>query len=492
MRAKARWNPQPKQEEALCRPEFEIGFGGARGGGKTDTLIAWLGYDSEQSRLRGALIRKNSVDLQDAILRIREIHPQVKIYGNPPIIKFPGPDGRISRNRATGELMGGATYFTGHLKDKNALSKWVGQNLQRVGVEELNLVPSEDQYRALLASVRSTIPGVAAQIFSTFNPDNVGHTWLKKRFHLKGIPQRPIITEDDRSGRMRIFIPARVEDNQVLLQNDPGYVQTLEGLGDGLREQWRWGSWDDPIIKGAYYTGELAKMRRNKQIRSLPFHPELSVHTWWDIGNDTTAIWFVQFVDGWVNFVDFYQNDSLGFPFYLAKLQEWRESKGYNYGIHHFPHDFDKMEWGSGRERKEVLEEQNIDYEIVPRPQSQQAKIDATRLLLARSRIDKRNCAQGIDALINYRKDWVEQLQTFRDQPVHDWASHPADAIAYVALSNLDSLVPEKTQELPTSRLKKAKRDGYDGASLPKRQPSAEFRRTGQQGDVPTPGRFNY
>lgn len=481
LRARARWAPQPKQELILARSEFELGFGGARGGGKTDAGLAWLGYDSEQPQLRGAIVRKNSIDLQDALLRLREIHPRVKIFGNPPVVKFPDKDGNITRTK-DGELKGGATYFTGHLKDKNALNKYVGQNLQRLLVEELNLVPSEDQYAAVLASIRSTIPGVKAQVFSTFNPDNVGHTWIKRRFRLSGIPHDPIFTKDERTGRGRVFVPSRVEDNEALMHNDPEYVRTLEGLPDGLREQWRWGSWDDPIIRGAYYTVELAQMRKEGRILDIAPRRDLSVHTWWDIGSDTTVILFIQFVDGWLHVIDFYMNDSLGFPFYLAKLQEFRENRGYRYGIHHFPHDLDRMEWGSGRNRKEVLESMNIDYEVLPRPRSKQEAIDNTRLLFPLLKIDQHKGAQLVDALINYRKEWKENLQTFTDDPVHDWASHPADALSYVAMSNLSDIMPINK---PAAEAQAALAEAQ---AKPKR--SREFP---QGDDTPElPKRFNY
>ncbi len=482
LRDNARWTPQPKQELILSRPEFELGFGGARGGGKTDAGIAWLGYDSQHPRLRGAVIRKNSVDLGEWLIRLREIHPRVKIYGNPPVIKFPNGLGEIKRSK-DGELSGGATYFTGHLKDKNALNKWVGQNLQRVLLEELNLVPSEEQYVSLLASVRSTIPGIAAQTFSTFNPDNVGHSWIKRRFGLSGIPNGPVLTKDAKTGRKRIFVPSRVEDNEALMKNDPMYVRTLEGLPDGLREQWRWGSWDDPIIRGAYYTVELAQLRAENRLLDIPVRKDLSVHTWWDIGADTTVILFVQFVDDWIHIIDCYINDSLGFPFYLSKLQEFRENRGYRYGIHYFPHDFNKLEWGSGRNRMEQAETAAIDYEIVPRVTVKQDSIDQSRLLFPLIKIDQHKCAVLIDALINYRKEWLEDKQTFTDKPVHDWASHPADAFQGLAISNLESIKPI---HIPSeqAKIEKAEVDAKKARKI-----SKEF---GGADNQQHPGRFHY
>lgn len=481
LREKARWAPQPKQQLILERPEFELGFGGARGGGKTDAGLAWLGYDSEQPDLLGLIVRKNSTDLDGALLRLRKIHPRVKIYGKPSVVKFPDKNGNIERTK-DGELKGGATYFTGHLQDKKALNKYVGQNLQRILIEELNLIPAEDSYAGLLASCRSTIPGVKAQVFSTFNPDNVGHSWLKKRFGLSGIPNAPIITKDPRTGRKRIFVPSRVEDNRAVMENDPEYVRTLEGLPDGLREQWRLGSWDDPIIRGAYYTLELTQARHEGRITDLPFHKDLSVHTWWDIGADTTAIWFVQFVGEWIHIIDFYMNDSLGFPFYLGKLDEYRQNRGYRYGIHHFPHDFEKLEWGSGRNRREVAENAALDYEIVPRTKVKQDSIDQSRLLFPLVKFDQLNCAQGLDALLNYKKKWNEDLQTFYEEPVHDWASHASDAFQGIAITNLDTIKPEHRPS------EQAKIDLAEKVAAAKPKKSKEF--GGGQPDKPAG--FNY
>lgn len=483
LREKARWAPQPKQQIVLERPEFELGFGGARGGGKTDAGLAWMGYESEEPRLRGLIVRKNAIDLQDALLRLREIHPRVKIYGQPAIVKFPDKDGRIERTK-DGELIGGATWFTGHLQDKKALNKYVGQNLQRLLMEELNLIPSEEQYASLLASIRSTIPGVKAQVFATFNPDNVGHSWIKRRFGLTGIPHEPVRSKDPKTGRPRIFVPSRVEDNEALMKNDPQYVRTLEGLPDGLREQWRWGSWDDPIIRGAYYTVELAQMRADGRLCDLPVRKDLSVHTWWDIGADTTAIWFVQFVDDWIHLIDFYMNDSLGFPFYLSKLQEFRENRGYNYGIHHFPHDFNKLEWGSGRNRTEQAESLNLDYEIVPRVKVKQDSIDQSRLLFPLIKIDQHRCAQGIDALINYRKEWLEEKQTYTDKPVHDWASHGADAFQGIAITNHEAI---RVEHKPSEQAK------IDLAEKQAQQKPGKKSREFGPGAQPEGGsRFNY
>lgn len=473
LKEQARWIPNPKQEVALSRPEFEIGFGGARGGGKTDAGLSWLGYDSDNNHLTGVVLRKNSLDLGEWILRARArfVNDNVKatITGNPPVIKFPGKDGTPGK---------GATYFLGHFKDAGAFTKYQGQELPRMLIEELELIPSEESYEALLASCRSTIPGIKAQIFSTFNPGGPGHTWIKRRFGLTGIPTKPVITKDKKTGRMRIFVPARVEDNPQLVSNDPDYVRTLEGLSDGLREQWRWGSWDNPIIRGAYYTAELDQMRRENRIADFPHFKEYGVHTWWDIGGDMTSIGFFQFVDPWWYLIDYYQNSGFGLPHYLAILQEKQRIHKYRYATYNFPHDIRVKEWGSERSRIEMLEEAGIDVEIVPDIGIDDG-VEAFRLISSRLRIDQRNCPALIDGLINYRQIWDEEKQTFKGKPLHDWASHPADMMRYFSVSNHANIMPSTASDA-------LKRDVSELQGKTKR--SKEFGNT----PVPVQSRFHH
>lgn len=462
LRKNARWAPTPKQEAALCRPEREVGFGGSRGGGKTDGGIGWLGYDSTESRLRGLVIRKNSVDLGDWLLRAGEIHSKVVISGNPPVLRFPG----IANAP-------GATYFTGHLKDKNSYSKYVGQNLARILFEELNLFPSEEQYEKILSSLRSPIPGIKAQAFTTFNPDNVGHSWIKKRFGLSGIPTENIITKDARSGHMRIFIPSRVDDNPYLMENDPEYVAFLEGLPDGLREQWRYGSWDDPMIKGAYYTMELMQARKDGRIGAVPYDLRYPVHTYWDIGNDMTAIIFVQFVGSAINIIDFYHNDDIGFPHYITELEKRRDEYHYSYGVHHFPHDMGRMEWGTGTARVEVIEQKDWEYEILPRVSVKQESIEAGRFIFPRVYIDQHKAGFLVDALGNYKKEWDIEKLVFAEKPVHDWASHPSDAFQQIGLSVHEGVRPDKSRR--SSELLRKEIQDLGMTTEPQRPFSREF-----------------
>ena len=58
--------------------------------------------------------------------------------------------------------------------------------------------------------------------------------------------------------------------------------------------------------------------------------------------------------------------------------------------------------------------------------------------MLPRCYIDEDKCSHLIEALRQYRKDYDEKHLTFKDRPLHDWTSHPADAMRYLALGIRD------------------------------------------------------
>lgn len=234
-----KWIPNPgPQEEALRRIEFEILYGGARGGGKTDAGLVWLMEFIHHPRYRALVIRKNADDLSDWVDRAYRMYKLkgVSIAYRPPILTFPS----------------GAIIRTGHLKDDQAYTKYQGHEYQRMLIEELTQIATETRYLQLVASCRSTIPEIRPQIFCTTNPGGRGHTWVKNRFitdHIPGMPFR-----DENTGQWRIFIPAKVDDNPILNKVDPGYVKTLEGLkktDEQLWKAWRLGDWD--IFVGQFF-----------------------------------------------------------------------------------------------------------------------------------------------------------------------------------------------------------------------------------------------
>lgn len=408
------WEPTARQVIALESTSFETLYGGARGGGKTDCGLAWLLYDMENPQLRALVLRRNAVDLGDWIDRAKKFFAKVgaKAKGNPVEFVFPS----------------GYTIVTGHLKDENAYEKYQGHEYQRILIEELTHIPSEKLYNSLISSCRSTI-GVKAMVFCTTNPGNAGHTWVKKRFVDPAPAQEEFV--NPRTGRTCRFVPATVEDNPHLMEKDPDYVKYLDSLPETQRKQWRFGSWDDVEIEGAYY----AKLMTKERITSVPVETSLQVNTYWDLGiGDSTAIWFVQKYGREYRIIHYYEHNGEGLPHYINYLHEFRNKHGFVYGKHFAPHDIQVRELTTGKSRLETARSLGINFEIAPNMGVDDG-IEAVRHVIPRCYFDAERCEQGIEALRNYRKEFDDKKQVWKSYPLHDWTSHGADAFRYFALA---------------------------------------------------------
>ena len=73
------------------------------------------------------------------------------------------------------------------------------------------------------------------------------------------------------------------------------------------------------------------------------------------------------------------------------------------------------------------------NIEIAPRL-SVDDGIQASRSMLNKCWFDKEKCERGIEALLQYRREFDEKLKSWRGRPLHDWTSHGADSFRYLAI----------------------------------------------------------
>lgn len=188
----------------------------------------------------------------------------------------------------------------------------------------------------------------------------------------------------------------------------------------------------EAAVKGAIYAKELEAVRASKRLTTVPIDPALPVDTDWDLGmKDATAIWFSQRLrNGEVRIVDYYEASGEGLPHYAGVLR----AKGYTYGEHWAPHDIQVKEFtGEGRSRLEVAQALGIRFRVCPNLPIEEG-IHAARMLLPLCWFDEGRTKAGVEALGHYRRDYNQRLNEFKATPVHDWASHAADAFRYLAV----------------------------------------------------------
>ena len=187
----------------------------------------------------------------------------------------------------------------------------------------------------------------------------------------------------------------------------------------------------EAAIAGAYYGTEMKEATNTGRICNVPYDRAVGVITSWDLGiGDSTSIWFAQYVGQEVRLIDYYENSGVGLDHYARVLQE----KGYVYESHILPHDVQVKELSTGHSRLETLDNLGIrPVEIAPKLNLDDG-IQAVRSMLDRCWFDETRCNRGIEALRQYQRDFDEKGRTWRGRPRHDWTSHGADAMRYLAV----------------------------------------------------------
>ncbi len=184
-------------------------------------------------------------------------------------------------------------------------------------------------------------------------------------------------------------------------------------------------------VRGAYYADLLEEMERDGRIGHWPAIPERPAVTAWDLGvADDTAIWVAQPDGGGWRLVRCLTGGGRDFAHYAREL----DRLGLRFRRHYLPHDAAARDIGSARTRIAQLHELGVrPAEVVPRHRVDDG-IAAVRALLRRARLDLEGCRDGLQALRLYRREWLADRGVFRPVPVHDWTSHAADALRYLAV----------------------------------------------------------
>lgn len=188
--------------------------------------------------------------------------------------------------------------------------------------------------------------------------------------------------------------------------------------------------------EGCYYAAQLAAARTQGRVRpQLPVEKS-PVWTFWDLGRgDHTAVWFMQRNGPDYRWIWYHEAAGEEFDYWAKYLLE----RPFVYAEHSLPHDAAYKRQGLNRDtnksQKEMLESlmPGHRFTVVPVVTSIDAGIQATRAAMAKCVWDETACAVGLTRLATYRKEWDQRLGRWKDTPLHDDASHGADAFRQFA-----------------------------------------------------------
>jgi hypothetical protein len=208
-------------------------------------------------------------------------------------------------------------------------------------------------------------------------------------------------------------------------------AQIAQGLMAQSEYDQEWYLSPTAATKGAYYGKQLDAAYREGRIRAVPYDPALKVHDVWDLGKGPKmAVGMFQRFGRSVQMIDYLQGkESDGIPDIIRQLQE----KPYIWGKHFAPHDVRATDLSTGKTRLATALALGWAFEVVPEIGIDDG-ISAGRLMFARVWIDDTKCQLFLDAIGQYRQEWDEKKGMFRDIPLHDWTSHPADMYRYAAV----------------------------------------------------------
>lgn len=238
------WQPQPGPQSALIScPVPDVFFGGARGGGKTDSMLGdfaahAMAYGRHAS---GVFFRRTAKQLEEVVHRAMAIYPQL---------------GAVWRKAdATWEWVSGpgtgARLKMRHLWDERDAANYQGHGYSFLVCEEIGNWPSPVPIDMVRATLRSA-HGVPVRFRATGNPGGPGHSWVKARY-IDPAPAGYVPIDDPETGLQRVFIPSRLEDNLALMQADPEYeIRLLSAGPPELVKAWRYGIWD--IVAGGFFS----------------------------------------------------------------------------------------------------------------------------------------------------------------------------------------------------------------------------------------------
>lgn len=236
------WAPQPGPQRALVDcPYPEILFGGSRGGGKTDGILGKYAIKSWRygPAFNGVFFRKEMPQSDDLIERAKEIYLPM------------GADWR-EQPRAF-RLPGGGRLRFRPLENVADAQKYQGQNLTDAAVEEAGNYPDSTPIDMLWGALRSKA-GVPVQMVLTANPGGPGQAWIKHRYIDPAPLGRAALVRSlpNGSSHKAMYIPSKVQNNRIMLERDPTYIDRLYLVGsEALVRAWLEGDWS--VVTGAFF-----------------------------------------------------------------------------------------------------------------------------------------------------------------------------------------------------------------------------------------------
>lgn len=393
---------------------------GGRGGAKSWGIARALIIMAAQRPLRILCAREMQNSIQDSVLRL--LADQINELGL---------SGSFEVQKTTILGVNGSEFiFAGLRHNVDSLKSKEGIDI--VWVEEAQNV-SAYSWDKLIPTIRKE----GSEIWISFNPE---------------------LETDETYQRFVVSPPTGAAVAKIGWQDNPWFPavlrQEMEDLKVRSPDAWLnvWEGHCRQTLDGAIYAAELREAAENNRITSVPYDATKPVNVFCDLGwADHTSLWFVQRIGLEYRVLRAVQDRQKPWPHYLQLVQSF----GYVIEGIWLPHDATAKQLGTGKSIEEITRATGMPTRIVPML-SVEDGINALRTIFPQVWWDQANCKDGINALRHYRYEVDPVTGQFSRKPLHDDASHFADAARYFAVgmkmgAKTSKPKPPKLNDIPRS-----------------------------------------
>ena len=418
----------PDKLSPIFKPaRYKVLYGG-RGGAKSWGVARALLIMGAQNKIRWLCAREFQTSIKDSVHRL--LSDQIEDLGLSDFYVIQ-KDGIFGRN-------GTEFGFQGLHHNITNLKSWEGAD--GCWVEEAHTV-SDSSWNILIPTIRKK----NSEIWMTMNPEFEDDATYKR--FVSNPPKSAVLININ--WRDNPWFPEVLDQERLDLQErDP---DAYDHVWEGKCRQW---------LEGAIYSTELRKLFQDGRVCDVIHDPNAPVYTSWDLGStDDTAIWWYQVIGGEIHVLESYASNHGSLSEYATQIlgrqvtidlvgDEVKAKIGaiipdlqyrteYNYAKHWLPHDARAKTLAA--KGKSIIEQlaSALRFEmlgIVPNIGIEDG-IQATRTMFHRVWFDKEGCDDGVKALRRYQRKYDEDNRVFSRQPLHNFASHYADAFRMMAVA---------------------------------------------------------